>query len=107
MPKKPANKKILLDARVHCAVLNVRTVTSPPHRQTPTGPSNNQTSGTTDRKHHQRQPPTPPTHARAHSAHTRGTSQMARSLRTQQRAYHHQPHPIPFPTTASKDTGTY
>ena len=32
---------------------------------------------------------------------------VTRSLRTQQRAYDHPPPPIPFPTTASKDTGTY
>src|SRR3954467_8249364 len=30
---------------------------------------------------------------------------VARSLRTQQRAYHHRLHPIPFPTTASQGNG--
>src|SRR3954469_20888153 len=73
-PDTARQKIILLDARVHCAVLNVRKMTAHPA------------------------PPAPNTRAVRHQNDLSHKETVTRSLRTQQRAYDRLPRPTTFPT---------
>jgi hypothetical protein len=78
------NGAVCIDARVHCAVLNVRAVTPHPPPPDPGNPG-----GTTSMRHHRRNTPTPP----ARSGHGRPVPSGPNSVPTTSPSNHHVPHP--------------